>query len=53
MVEKYQIVLSIIMLITLKSQVKDVSGAHYLTWEVSLFYCYFPFAHVPENNLET
>lgn len=41
--EKHQIVLSLIMLITLQSKVKDVSGAHYLTWEVSLFYCYFPF----------
>lgn len=53
MVEKHQIVLSFIMLITLKSKVKDVSGAHYLTWEMSLLYCYFVFAHVPENSPET
>lgn len=30
-----------------------ISGAHYPTWELSLFYCYFPSAHAHESIPET
>lgn len=30
-----------------------INGAHYLTWELALFYCYFPSAHIHESNPET
>lgn len=30
-----------------------INGAHYLTWELALFYCYLPSAHIHESNPET
>lgn len=30
-----------------------INGAHYLTWELSWFYCYCPYAHVHKSNPET